>query len=284
MNSAIQGWLGLPTIGLAVAVILAVISPRLTASSANGLLVFAFFLACFSIYGLPYVANRPRIPRILLTTLAASMVGLGLYHFRWIEPPELQHGVRQYGENPPEPEPRAMSVFDARPAEWRLAHRPNDLSLHDLFLLDFKSEPQNAYGAVFVDKAKTIRVQYGIHYDLPARAKFLSFFVGRDDAHTADTCAYLARQCDWLLRNATQLLIKEKLPGESNSVSTEETVFSGRVFIYHETYLPEDATVGLTKLYKSHGLSVVFRGTGYLSTKRMEANIIKLRSQKGVRQ
>lgn len=260
------------------------IGPRLTASAANWLLVFAFFLASFSIYGLPYIANRPRIPRILLTTLAASVVGLGLYHFRWSEPPEVQYKVRQLGEKPPEAAPRALSIFDTRPAQWKFAHRPSDLSLHDLFLLDFESVPQNAYGAVFVDKAKTISVQYGIHYDLPARAKFLSFYVSRDDAHTADTCAYLSRQCDWLLQNATQVLIKEKLPGESNTVSTEETVFSKRVFIYHETYLSDEVTVNLTKMYKRHGLSVIFRGPGYLSTKRMEANIIKLRTKNGVRQ
>lgn len=253
----------------------------MTASTANKLLLGAFLLATISVYELPFLGKLDPVPRLLWTALLASAIGLVLYRVRRTGPRISHLQPTAQVQKPIELEPAPSSVFDFRPAEWRMEHKPSELTLHDLFLLDFKSVPQNAYGAIYVDKARTVSVQYGIHYDLSARAKFLSFYVGRDSTHTAATCEYLSRECGWLLANATQLLIKEKLPGESGTVSTKETVFSGRVFVYNETYLPAEATVNLSKIYRKQGLSVIFRSVDYLSTKRMEASLLKLRREKG---
>ncbi len=86
MSSVFQTWLGLPTLGLAVAVVLTVIGARLTAVAANLMLAAAWTLATISIYALPFLARVHFIPRILWTLLFASIAGLGLYQLRWSGP------------------------------------------------------------------------------------------------------------------------------------------------------------------------------------------------------
>jgi len=105
--------------------------------------------------------------------------------------------------------PQPKSVFDSTLAEWRLIHQPDSLELHDLFLTDFKSAEQKAYGAVFVDDAHTINVHYSINVQLAARSKFLAFYIGRQDQHTAEICSYLAHHFRFVLDKAPQLLINE---------------------------------------------------------------------------
>jgi len=170
-------------------------------------------------------------------------------------------------------------VFDASVAEWRLKNRPYDLQLHDLFLTDFKSVPQHAYGAVFADDTRTISVQYGIHVDLALRSKFLTFYIDRQDQHTAGTCTWLAEQYQFILDNAPQLLVEQKQPGDSGTTSTKESVFSNRIYIYHETYLPAETTVNVTKIHSQRGISVILRSTDYLSHKKMEAEVIRLSAE-----
>jgi hypothetical protein len=178
--------------------------------------------------------------------------------------------------------PLATSAFDQKPAEWRFENMPNDLTLHDLFLLDFKAVQQKAYGAVFVDENKTVSVEYAINVELSLRSKFLSFYIGRQDQQTAAICEYLSKRYQWLLDNAPQLLIEQKNPGDSGTTSTKEAMFSNRIYVYHETYLPAEETVRLTQTYKQHGVSAIFRGIDYLSNKKLEANVLKLRKEQGI--
>src|SRR5439155_2550942 len=103
--------------------------------------------------------------------------------------------------------------------------------------------------------------------------------IGRQDQHTAEICSYLAHHFRFVLDKAPQLLINEKLPGESGTVSTKEAVFSGRVYVYHESYLPAEETVRLSRIFKNEGVSAIFRSVDYLSTKRSEATVRMLRTQ-----
>jgi hypothetical protein len=175
--------------------------------------------------------------------------------------------------------PLSTSDFDSRPAEWRIQNRPDDLQLRDLFLTDFKSVQQKTYGAVFVDDDKRISVKYSINIELSTRSKFLAFYVARDDQHTAEICEYLATHYQWILDNAPQLLVEQKSPGDSGTITTKEAIFSKRIYVYHETYLPAEATVRVTTVYKNHDLSPIFRSTDYLATKKMEVNLLKLRKE-----
>ncbi|MFQ5696057.1 MAG: hypothetical protein ACE5HB_08715, partial [Terriglobia bacterium] len=80
-------------------------------------------------------------------------------------------------------------------------------------------------------------------------------------------------QYNFILEKAPQLLIEQKNPGDSSTVSTKEAVFSNRIFVYHETYLPPEKTVELAKVYSGRGVSVIFRSVDYLATKKLEAKV-----------
>ncbi len=175
------------------------------------------------------------------------------------------------------PSPSPSSAFDSTVAEWRLENQPESLELRDLFLTDFKSVQQKACGAIFVDDARRISVQYSINVDLAARSKFLSSYIGRQDQHTAEICVYLADHYRFVLDNAPQLLIEQKSAGDSRTISTKEAVFSDRIYVYHETYLPAETTVALSKHYQDRGISAIFRSVDYLSTRKLEASVRKLR-------
>ena len=157
-------------------------------------------------------------------------------------------------------------------AKWRLGNNPDSLTLHDLFLIDFDSVQQQSSGSMFVDDAKKISVEYSINTELALRSKFLSFYIPRHN-ETAAICRYLAQQHEFVLDKAPQLLVEQKSPGDSRTISTKEAVFTGRIYVYHETYLPAEETVKLSSFYERLGLSGIFRSTDYRSTKVLEAKV-----------
>ena len=172
------------------------------------------------------------------------------------------------------PTPVTSSPFDTAVAKWRIEHDPYALTLHDLFLTDFDSVQQREMGAIFVDDAHKISVQYSIDVELTARSKFLIFYVPANEQQTPGICAYLAKQFQFVLDNApAQLLVNQKGVGDSGIISTKEAVFTKRIYVYHETFLDAETTVGLTKLFEQQGASVILRSLDYASTKRMEYRI-----------
>lgn len=98
MNSPYQNWLGLPTLGLAVALVLTVIGARLTVSMANRILLLAFCLATVSVYELPPLARLEIVPRLLWACLVASIMGLLLFQLKWSPEPAGKLAVT--GEKP----------------------------------------------------------------------------------------------------------------------------------------------------------------------------------------
>lgn len=83
MVSRFQRWLGLPTLGLAIALVVTVIGARLTTDSANLLLGIAWILATISLFSIPSIGQLNIIPRILCTLLFSSIVGLALHQLKW---------------------------------------------------------------------------------------------------------------------------------------------------------------------------------------------------------
>lgn len=172
--------------------------------------------------------------------------------------------------------------FDHSLSEWRIRNKPEDMELRDLFLVDFKSQDQSAFGAIDVpfNSGPSVSVDYEIVYSLPNRSKFISFYVHRQDSSTKEICAYLVKNAQWVLENAPQLLIEEKVPGDSSTISTKETVFSRRVYIYHETYLPVEAIAEINAYSKAQNISDILRSIDYLDGKKRDAMLLKERREK----
>ena len=63
------------------------------------------------------------------------------------------------------------------------------------------------------------------------------------------------------------MIVETSAPG-LQPVNKSDLKFSGRIFIYHEYPLLEAKKREIFDLYKARGLSVQFRGTDYLWSKK----------------
>ena len=158
----------------------------------------------------------------------------------------------------------------------------DQLTIHDLFLTDFHGKWDRSPGAIFItDKEPRIRVEYAILTNATDRSKFLEYYVSEKTADlTFGACAYLAKQAKFLFDNAMQMQITSKAVGDSAEISTNDLPFSGRVFVYHEAYLPPERSVDLTKIYAKHGEFLVLRSIDYLTNKKLEEKVKALRDAK----
>ena len=58
-------------------------------------------------------------------------------------------------------------------------------------------------------------------------------------------------------------MVEGKVLGESGITKSEDLIFSGRIFIYHESDLSLEQIGALAALYKSKGIDVKFRSHEY---------------------
>ncbi len=138
-------------------------------------------------------------------------------------------------------------------------------TLHDLFLEDFdKTKMLGEYHLTKKDKV-VYTVEYIIWCDFDSKTKYLSVFLPKSD-YTFNACQFLlTKYYDILDGNIRSLMegMVVQFPGE-RSEAFDELKFSGRIYIYHETYLLPDQIDPLMKEYKNKNLSPLFRGRDYL--------------------
>ena len=72
-----------PWVGFALAAIVLVVGWKMAAPGANALLVAAWAILVVSVYRTPLLASLETMPRVLVTALLASALGLGLYYTLW---------------------------------------------------------------------------------------------------------------------------------------------------------------------------------------------------------
>lgn len=138
-------------------------------------------------------------------------------------------------------------------------------TLHDLFLDDFdKTRMLGEYH--LKSKGKVVyTVEYIILCDFDSKTKYLSVFLPKSD-YTFNACQFLLTKYDDILDGNIRSLMEGmvvQFPGES-SETFDELKFSGRIYIYHETYLLPARIDSLMKEYQNKNLSPQFRGRDYL--------------------
>ncbi len=100
-----------------------------------------------------------------------------------------------------------------------------------------------------------------VHVDLMANSKYVSFLIPATE-YCLDIAYSLLRNVDVALRILRAHLISTGV-GDERKVRSDELVFTGRVFIYSETELPEESKRFLTEASDSMGLSLVIRDPSY---------------------
>lgn len=247
---------------------------------ANLLLFLLCLLGCvvfvFSSHWTHSWRKNSKLVASFVTVVLLSVIGIPQF---MAQAAAKAHPAVEKGEVAPPQRPPIRSQPELA-ARWREKYAPYSLTLQDLFLIDTNKASQSDTGWAFVRvrNGSQFDIEYSIVVDLAARTKYLSFYIPSTDA-TAYICANLAQQYKFFLDKAPQLLITEKGPGDSGATSTAETIFSGRIYIYHVTYLASAEIVELTKAYERRNLSVIFRDLDYLTNKKMAAKIRQLRSR-----
>jgi hypothetical protein len=142
-------------------------------------------------------------------------------------------------------------------------------SLEKLFRSDFpnlmRSYTGRNIGIKSESSEKTVTIGEQMYLDFPGQSKFLGYYIPMSP-DPYGICAFMA---DEYLTTIKDFESKVSVIGghvtEFSSTSQEELLFTHRIYIYHEFSFSHQQLADLEKLYKSKGLSVVFRGPAYLS-------------------
>ena len=152
------------------------------------------------------------------------------------------------------------------------------LGLRDLFRMDFAGaertsrtwyvNPQNGHPG--------FEFEYAIVGSYLYNSKFLVYYLSATE-NTRESCVWLATHSDSIFNDGVRISCAAKIPGDSGTRSTEAEVFTGNVYIYHETYLPQGVVASLTKQFAENKQSVIFRSADYLYTRKLEMKLARNR-------
>jgi hypothetical protein len=171
--------------------------------------------------------------------------------------------------------PKATDPYDI--AKKRLDSDPERLTIYDLFLTDFEPSDVKQARTMNISGIGPLPIAVGatVVWQVETGSEFIMFYVPYTN-QTKETCFYLAGQYQRLLEEAQKFGAHVKVPGESEQTSSKALVFSNRIFVYHETYLSPEQIIEVRNLYKSMGITILFRSTDYLANRKLEAKVKNL--------
>ncbi len=178
--------------------------------------------------------------------------------------------VRRAGQparhNSPAPQP-GKGVDNANP---HCDIDPYTLTLHDLFMRDFIGQKVGATWQIGEPRdIPGSMIKWWVVIDLQARSRFLEFYMtlAKD---TYNMCRIIAESYMQALQYPETIGVMRQGPavGESSGHSSDESVFTGAVFVYYEGHLSDKQVVELTTLFASKHLRVSFRGPAYLANRK----------------
>jgi hypothetical protein len=117
---------------------------------------------------------------------------------------------------------------------------------------------------------KKIKVKAVLYMDTNSGADFLGFYVPSSVKQgqflTYETCEFLLKQQkDFLHDLRSKYGIETKRLGEANNLSSDNMIFSGMIYIYHEDDLSAQQLSKLIDEFKAKHLTVQFRGRAYVA-------------------
>jgi hypothetical protein len=156
-------------------------------------------------------------------------------------------------------------------------------TLKDLFLTDFdptlfRSKKEATLTLVSRSNKfseQTLPFTGQLYINMREGSKFLGFYVpvqsnDPDEAssRTLSLCKALPLQLPRILQELESLQLT--IPSASGStVRSNDLLLSGRIYIYHEDFIPPPDLGDLVRQYEGMKLSVEFRGTDYLQVQRL---------------
>ena len=150
---------------------------------------------------------------------------------------------------------------------------PATLSLEDLFFRDLSSTMSVYGGKTFhSQKFGNIHIRTCSSVDLGRNVITVGYYIPfwNDTAKLVKDLFSLldVRQ---LIKDDLVIRAETKEPGDSDTRSSSDAVFSGIVYIYHEKEMSAEDIGALTKIYTSKSIRVQFRSQSYLEVTKLKA-------------
>lgn len=138
------------------------------------------------------------------------------------------------------------------------------LTLIECFRSDFPEQfkSQSEWTLRDMDGKDVLKVQSQVYLDFSSRTKFIGFFIPFSDKSFEAVIIFEKEVRAILDRLTAAMTIQVSQLG--NKTESKDLTFSGRVFIYHETFFDFREKAIIDSLYKQDGMAVEFRGTDYL--------------------
>lgn len=162
---------------------------------------------------------------------------------------------------PPQMNPTAPKV-EAKPVEIPDLHKLFDKDFPSLLKIGADRKIKAIKGTV----ETFVTISEKEYQDYQSKSKFLGYFIPLSP-HAYGICEYLTDLYKITMKDLeASHELKFGLTTESNLTSSTDLIFSGRIYIYHENFFTLQDLAALEQLYKSKGLSVIFRGNAYLQS------------------
>lgn len=138
-----------------------------------------------------------------------------------------------------------------------------EITIEYLFKTDFKESPHPYFKiSILLENGKQYTADAIIIYSFSSNTKFIAYYVPAS-YHMYQVAFALAKKHDEVFdRNRGNFI--ELRSDYMQPVHSNELIFSGRIFIYHEFPFTEYQKRDLFNIYKKEGLFVQFRGPKYL--------------------
>lgn len=154
---------------------------------------------------------------------------------------------------------------------------PKIKTLLDYYKSDFSfmSTDSTAGMGLGRDTPPLLEIKYKVWQDFDTNSKFLSVFVPRSP-HSYDVCVALAQACPELVERAGKgIQIKAGRPGDAALADSNDLVFTGKVYVYHEGEFALSQLGKLDELFRSKKLTAQFRGWDYISSQFLLNKVAK---------
>ncbi len=151
-------------------------------------------------------------------------------------------------------------------------------TLVDFFNTDFQGDEKNVLVAdlpipiEYPESPKdNLTIQLKIVNDFTVKSKFVGFYVPTSDK-TFSHCVNLANNYKKFLSFLDERITLEGGLAYERPTNSRELKFTGRIFIYHETYLLAEQKNSLEKLFKRNRVSLMLRSVDYVINRNATSN------------
>ena len=147
-------------------------------------------------------------------------------------------------------------------------------TLHEYFKTDFSkylAANRKIVIRIFGDPSKSednkdYELEFRLHCDFESLTKFISVYLPPSTyPNTSNICKVLAEQILGICDSLSEGVKVAASRYDDRMTEIDDLKFTGRVYIYHDTYLSDDEKDELRLFYKQRNVDPRFRGANYIS-------------------